>query len=132
MSISDTPIFRSTPANGLFQQKTITGMALTLGLTVSAIVITAGHHIAVEEGRGLLNRFRSSRTMRRERNNAILCALLASDDIPVHIIKYLEEQRDVFRAAIRLSIDEEVAEDTRIALRSALRDLYTVSNGMAK
>jgi hypothetical protein len=117
----------SDAANGLWRSKSLKSMALALGLTASAIVITAGHQIAVDEGRNILTRLRATRTMRRERNSAVLCALLASDDIPVDLMKHLEEERDAFRAAIRFSLDPEVPVETQAALRRTLRALYAAS-----
>src|SRR3954453_19663036 len=89
-------------------------MAYGLGIAASAIAITAGYNIATEEGRGLLSRLRHTRSQRRDRNSTVLCALLASD-LPVEIIRYLEGKRNVFHAAIQLSLDPEVPIESRTA-----------------
>jgi hypothetical protein len=133
-SIDPTASFNGSygsSARRLMSSQSLGGMAKAMGVVAGGIALTAGYAIATEEGRSLLNRLRATRAMRRDRNSSVLCAMLATDDIPVNVIKFLEAQRDVFRAAIQLSIDPEAPTETKAALRRTLRDLYIASQNQA-
>ncbi|SRR5580765_1795378 len=121
---TDAPLNGGDAVRRMTNGKSLGSMAYAVGFAASAIVITAGYHIVSEEGRGLLSRLRSQSGMRRERNSVVLCLLLASEEIPVEAIKYLEGQRDVFRAAVKMSLNDDVPEETRKALRRTLQRLH--------
>src|SRR4051812_43015432 len=122
------PLFGANGSNGndSWRKKTLGSMVYGLSVAASAIVVTAGYNIATEEGRGLINRLRSTRALRKERNDAVLCAMLATE-LPVEVIRHIEGQRDAFRAAIALTLDEDVDKEIRRQLRACLRELYDTS-----
>jgi hypothetical protein len=116
-------------ARSMISPATLGVMAKGFAVAGAAIAITAGYQLVQEEGRSVINNIRSTRAARKARNDTVLCALLAEDDFPLDIIQFLETRRDAFRAAIQLSLDENVPSEQRSRLREALRNLYRASNG---
>lgn len=129
MNSTDTFGVPTSGLSGLMRSRSLGTMASAIGVIASAIVITAGYTVVTEESRGLMTRMRASTSMRRDRNTAVLCALLAAKTIPLDLIQHLKQFRDVFDAAVSMTADPEVKPEIRTALRDALSELYSPQRG---
>ena len=128
MSLSDA-LEQPAPPRGIFDSvhrlfhgRSLAAAVKYVGVIGGAGLLAASYQIAYEEGRSFIQSFRTGVMARRDRNNAVMCALL-STELPLPVLNYLRQKRDCFSAAIDMSVNPEVDEGVRKTIGSALRSL---------
>jgi hypothetical protein len=104
----------------LLRGATLTAMARTVGIVVSAGVLGAIYHVVNDESRSLIQHARVRRQYRRQRHELILVATLGSN-LDVQVQDKLLRSRDTFKTITALLIDPDTTPDTRLKLRAALQ-----------
>ena len=130
MSFSDT--LRSSvggpisSARQLLHGGTLPSMARAVGVVGGAGILAASYQIAYEEGRTFIQTIRTAFAARRDRNNAVVCALLSAD-LPLDVLAGLRRARDAFSKAIDMSVDRGIPEDIRKKIGTTLINLMQKS-----
>jgi hypothetical protein len=97
-------------------------MARAVGIAVGAGLLGATYQIASEEGKLLVSGFRANAQSRRARNQAVMLRL-AVTDLPLSMLHALHRKRDVFGAALKISMQETTPPEHRTMLHTALSAL---------
>jgi hypothetical protein len=106
-------------AGRLLRAGSLSSMARAVGVMLGAGLLAASYHVAYEEGRAFFDALRTNGARRRNRNDAVLLVLMATE-LPLPAQDRIRRSRDAFRAAMALVTDLNTPEQYRTIIRTAL------------
>jgi hypothetical protein len=127
MSLTSLPTLANVgirSASDLLHGRTLPSMARAVGVVLGAGILAASYQLAYEEGRTIIHNVRVASAHRRQRNEAILLALL-STTVPVEMQDRLRRSRDVVSTAFAWMTRADFPIEHRTVLRDTLSKVLT-------
>lgn len=118
-------------ARGLFAGSTVRSAARNVGIIAGAGALAAAYQICYEEGKSVIHNMRATSATRHARNDVISLHLVKSG-LPLDLQEHLRKSRDVFRTAMRIISDENIAQEHRDTLHALLMKLIMQQNDVVE